>query len=116
MKIAITGTRTFTDYKAFSAEISKLSPNEIITGGAKGADSQGGRYANENNIPLKVFLPKFKTDKTVKYHPRWYLERNKEIVKYCDVILAFWDKKSKGTQFTINYAKKIGKQVIIFPI
>ena len=35
--------------------------------------------------------------------------RNREIVEYADKIIAFWDGKSRGTRFVIEYANKIGK-------
>jgi predicted Rossmann fold nucleotide-binding protein DprA/Smf involved in DNA uptake len=113
MKLAIIGSRNFNDYEALSLNADILSPSEIVSGGAKGADSLAEKYAVQRNLPVKVFLPKFKTDRTVKYHPRWFLERNKEIVEYSDTVLAFWDGKSKGTAHTIQYAEKIGRKVIV---
>jgi len=113
MKLAIIGSRNFADFKTLSSAAHDMAPSEIVSGGAKGTDTLAERYAKENSLPVKVFLPKFKTDKTIPYHPRWFLERNKEIVEYSDNILAFWDGKSKGTLFTIEHAKKIGKPVTI---
>jgi len=109
MKLAIIGSRNFADFNAVSEAAISLSPSEIISGGAKGTDTLAEKFALENNLPVKIFLPKFKTDKAIKYHPRWFLERNKEIVEYSDMVLAFWDGKSKGTLFTIKHAEKIGK-------
>ena len=111
MKLAITGSRKFNDYPAFVSAVDHLSPASLVSGGAKGADAMAERYAHERGLPVKVFLPKFKTDKSIPYHPRWYLERNKEIVDYSDHVLAFHDGKSKGTLHTINYARKTGKPV-----
>jgi hypothetical protein len=42
--------------------------------------------------------------------------RNVTIVEHSDIIVAFWDGKSKGTQHTINIAKEKGKGLIIIPI
>lgn len=33
-----------------------------------------------------------------------------------DVIIAFWDGKSKGTKFTIDYALSKGKEVVVHNI
>ncbi len=30
------------------------------------------------------------------------------MIDYCDVLISFWDGKSKGTLQTIKYAKKVG--------
>ncbi len=45
-----------------------------------------------------------------------YFERNRNIVDECDILLACpYDNIEKGgTWYTINYAKKAGKKVIIF--
>ena len=32
--------------------------------------------------------------------------RNLQIVDNCDYLLAFWDGKSRGTKFAIDYAEK----------
>lgn len=32
-----------------------------------------------------------------------------KIVEYADKIIAFWDGKSRGTEFVIKYAEKLGK-------
>lgn len=42
------------------------------------------------------------------------LIRNKLIVKNAEIIIAFWDGKSRGTKFTIDYAKRIGKEIKIY--
>lgn len=39
--------------------------------------------------------------------------RNRELVALCDVLLAVYDGKSGGTQYTVDYAKKQGKKVIV---
>ncbi|MBE6888610.1 MAG: DUF1273 domain-containing protein [Ruminococcaceae bacterium] len=41
--------------------------------------------------------------------------RNRELVSLCDVLLAVYDGKSGGTQYTVDYAKKQGKKVIVLP-
>ena len=35
------------------------------------------------------------------------LVRNKEIVALADLVIAFWDGKSKGTRFVIAYCEKL---------
>ena len=113
MKLGITGTRKFTDYKIFRHRVDRLKPTELISGGAKGADALAERYASDYDIPITVILPKFKIDPETTYHPRWYLERNKDIVNQSDVVLAFWDQHSRGTNHTIKYARSCGTPVII---
>ena len=55
MKLAIVGTRTFTDYEFLCWEVNKFSNiTEIISGGAKGADKLAEQYAKEHKIPLSI--------------------------------------------------------------
>ena len=37
------------------------------------------------------------------------LKRNESIVEYADAVLAFWDGRSRGTAYVIEYCKKTGK-------
>ena len=109
MKIAIIGSRTCrkVDIKTHLDE----SPTSIISGGAKGADTYARDFAKANNIPFTEFLPDY-----AKYGSLAPLIRNKLIVDHCDMVLAFWDGKSRGTKHTINYAKQQGKPVRIIKI
>ena len=108
MKLAIIGSRQFDNFDVLTKNV-PAGISEIISGGAKGADMLAERFADENKIPKKIFLPKFKTDKAVKYHPSYFHIRNREIVDYADEVLAFMPEGgSKGTQSTISYAKKTG--------
>ena len=42
------------------------------------------------------------------------LKRNIAIIKYSDVVLAFWDGKSNGTKFVIDNCKKHNIPVRVF--
>ena len=101
MKVAIVGSRKIDsiDIKDFiSSEC-----NELVSGGAKGVDSCVARFAKANNIPLKEFIPEYK-----KYGRAAPIVRNKAIVEYADKIIAFWDGKSRGTKWVIDYCEKLG--------
>ncbi len=103
MKIAIIGTRTvFVDN---IADYLDDDCDEIVSGGAKGIDTQAANLAKEKGITLNKFLPNYK-----KYGRAAPLIRNREIVEYADKVLAFWDGKSKGTEYVIKYAEKINKE------
>lgn len=108
MKLAIIGSRTFNDYGVLKKECDNLIIEEIISGGAKGADSLGEKYAIENNIKFTIFKPDWK-----KYGKRAGFLRNIDIINSSDSVLAFWDGNSKGTQHSINLAHKHNKPVTI---
>lgn len=55
MRVLVCGGRDYDDYATLVWHLSELDPEVIIHGGAKGADSLAGRYAQENTIPVEVF-------------------------------------------------------------
>jgi len=108
MKVAVVGSRNFNDYvrvkKAIDVIQSYVNIECIVSGGAKGADSLGAKYADENNIEKLIFLPEWN-----KYGRSAGFKRNKLIIEACDFCIAFWDGKSKGTKHSIDLAKKLNK-------
>jgi len=129
MKVAIIGSRDFTDYKLLedTLDMMNLNPTFIISGGARGADTLAMEYANKRGIPTKVYEAhwndlnarplKIKTNSVgVKYNALAGFNRNKLIVNDADVIIAFWDGQSPGTKNSVEYADKKGKRVHIIQI
>ena len=115
MKLAIVGSRKFNNYTKLKQAASVFQAAEIVSSGAKGADTLAEQYAHETGLPLKLFLPKFKVDPNTPYHVRWFHSRNRELAEYADVIIACWDGISAGTKSTIKHARKLGRQVVIVP-
>ena len=107
MKVAVIGSRELR-----VDNLGKYLPEEvteIVSGGARGIDTRAREYALKNNIKLKEFLPEYE-----KYGRSAPLKRNIQIIDYADMVLAFWDGKSRGTKFVIDNCKRIGKRVKIF--
>ena len=83
-----------------------IDPNhvgQIIQGGAIGIDTLAKQWAKRNKIDCITFLPNWKI-----FGKKAGLERNRAMIEYCDILIAFHDGKSTGTLYTINYAKSIG--------
>ena len=110
MKIGVVGSRGFNDYKLLKDTLDKYLPEAtvVVSGGAKGADSLGERWANENGLETLIYLPNWD-----KHGKQAGFIRNFEIIESSDIIIAFWDGMSKGTEHTIYNAENDGKEVII---
>lgn len=109
MKLAIIGSRTCPPID-IAAHL-KYIPDTIVSGGAIGADTYAKEFAIKHNLKLIEFLPDYE-----KYGRKAPLVRNKLIVEECDCLIAFWDGKSRGTKFTLDYAKELGKPTKIIKI
>ena len=108
MKVAIIGSRTAPE-NAEELIRSQLpdTTSEIVSGGAVGIDQAAARVAAEQGIPLTAILPDYDT-----YGRRAPLKRNDDIIDRADMVLAFWDGESRGTQYVIGECLKRQKRVV----
>jgi len=115
IKLAIVGSRYYTDYTAFKAivdnhitEIGQVV--EIMSGGASGVDTLAEQYATKHNIPIKIF------------HADWNKGdmagpiRNTTIIENATHVLALPCVKSVGTYDSIRKAKKMGRQLKVIKV
>lgn len=109
-RLAVVGSRTITDYNFVKGLLDKQKDNIslIVSGGAKGVDTLAEQWANENEIPTKIFLPDWNT-----YGSKAGYMRNVFIIKECDICLAIWDGVSKGTTHSVNLCKKDKKPYLL---
>jgi len=132
MKIAIVGSRTFSDEMMIRDCVNQLKEKyedklTIVSGGAKdGADAYAKKYAIFFSIEYHEYNPAHtrKNQYSIMpqsyfgkgYHPSHFFHRNTLIVKNSDVVIAFINPhtKSTGTRHTISEAEKINKPVLIF--
>lgn len=106
MKLAVVGSRDFDDYEFLKKMLDYHPCSQIISGGARGADVLAKRYAAEQGIPIKEFMP----DWSIHGKSAGYL-RNEQIIEASDELVAFWNSTSRGTKHSIDLAKKVGKPV-----
>ena len=99
MKIAVVGSR-----KLAVDNLGKYIPDnvtEIISGGAKGVDTDAKKYALSHGIKLTEILPEYN-----KYGRSAPLRRNIAIIEEAELVLVFWDGHSHGTKFVIDRCKE----------
>jgi len=131
MRVGIVGSRRWTDRRKIFDFIGLCKKEfgdtlEIVSGGCKdGAD----RYAKEGALklgvkyvefpplhePWNVHCPEPAYLYGQQYHVRFYFARNKQIAQYSDKVVAFIPTGlvSKGTNNTLDWAKKLGKPHVI---
>ena len=80
----------------------------MISGGANGIDCLAERYADLHRLSKYILRPRYEL-----YGHAAPLRRNEQMVDLSDAVLVIWDGRSKGTQYTIQYAQKKNKQVTI---
>ena len=113
MRLAIVGSRTFDDYDIFLQYIEKFlqlhyGNHTVISGGAKGADRLAKIFAQTWEREYIEFPADWN-----KYGKQAGFIRNQQIVDAADMILAFWDGKSRGTKDTIDKARRAKKPTFI---
>ena len=109
MKLAIVGSRSIQKIELRPYLPERIT--EIVSGGAKGVDTYAKEYALKNGLPFTEFLPQYE-----KYGRGAPLRRNLQIISYADMVIAFWDGRSRGTKFVIEQCQKCGKKLIVYKI
>lgn len=106
MRLIVAGGRDFDNYKFLSKKLDRLlsnttEPVTIICGGARGADTLGEDYAEDNDHSvIKMPAEWDKYGKSAGYR------RNEDMAKIATHCVCFWDGESKGTKHMIDLAKR----------
>ena len=106
MKLLIVGSRSITDFD-LTPYISK-NINTIISGGASGVDTLAEQYADKYRLSKMIIRPRY--DLFGRVAP---IKRNEQMVDMADAVLVIWDGHSKGSQYTIEFAKRKNKPITI---
>ena len=104
MKISIIGSRTIK-----LKNLEKYLPegiDTIISGGAVGVDTSAREYARKKGLKMVEYFPDYE-----RYGRKAPLVRNIDIINEGDYIYAFWDGKSRGTGYSIDKAREMGKVI-----
>ena len=109
MKLLVVGSRNITGF-----DLTPHIPADvdvIISGGADGIDALAEQYADAHRLSKWIVRPQY-----ARYGRGAPLRRNREMVDMADAVLIVWDGKSKGTQYTLEYAKKQQKPITLLEI
>lgn len=106
--VCICGSRSIKDLN-LDFYLDPKDYGEVVCGGANGVDTIAEKWAKKNGIEFAAFLPQYEIYGS-KYAP---LKRDEDLIAYSDIVVAFWDGKSNGTKYTIDYAAKLGVPVYL---
>lgn len=109
MKTIIAGSRGITDYATVLRAIveADFDITEVVSGGARGVDRLGEKYAALQGLPVQQFLPDWSTGKRAGY------DRNVEMAAYAEALIAVWDGESRGTAHMVVLARRAGLKVFV---
>lgn len=111
MRVAIVGSRRFSEPSRVGDYVNSLPPRaSIITGSASGVDAAATKAARAKGIAVQVMPASF--DELADAGKS--AARNQRLVDACDVLVAFWDGSSTGTRATVDRALDSGKEVHVF--
>lgn len=109
-RVIVAGGRDFNDYELLKNKLniylSNLEDVTIVSGGARGADLLGEKYAKEKGLRLAMFPADWNT-----YGKSAGSVRNRQMAEYSDYLVAFWDGKSRGTSNMIKTAEELGLKI-----
>ena len=112
MRVAIVGSREGIDPLWVRRMVSKIAEKyphaTIVSGGARGVDTEAEKAAVFFGLPTNIFPADWN-----RFGKRAGFLRNKTIVENCDIVVAFTT-GSKGTAHTIKLAYEAGKEVHIY--
>ncbi len=110
-KVVIGGCREFKDYGVLcefaDTCLTRLAAQGdicIVSGGCRGVDEMGERYAAERGYAVERHPADWK-----RYGRSAGPRRNREMVELADYVIAFWDGRSRGTRSLIESAKELKK-------
>lgn len=97
-KVVVAGGRDFADYALLEERLdyylARYLPHvQIVSGKASGADALGERYAAARGLSVAEFPADWKT-----HGKAAGPIRNREMAKYADAVIVFWDGVSRGTK------------------
>jgi len=109
MRVAIVGSRSWTDLAAVQHVIETLEPDDVvISGGARGVDTMAVEAARARGLAVEVYPADWD-----RFGRSAGFRRNATIVERAERVVALWDGLSRGTAHTIRLAKLAGKPVLV---
>jgi len=110
MQLIIAGSRSFHDDQRLCQTLApeRHRITQVLTGGARGADQLGYRWAWKHQVTHQRFRADWERCGTSAG-----VRRNSQMAQACAMLLAFWDGRSAGTRHLIGCMQQLGKPVVV---
>ena len=110
MKLIIAGSRTLTDYQRLCQVLApdRHRITQVLTGGARGADQLGYRWAWKHQVKHQLFRADWE-----RFGKSAGVRRNHQMAQAGDMLVCFWDGVSKGSAHMISCMQQLGKPCVI---
>ncbi len=100
----VTGSRGWKNEAAIRDRLAALPADAcVMQGGAAGADNIAYRFCLDKGLKYQTYRPAITRPSPQRYH-----ERNDRMLDQADLVLAFWDGRSRGTGSVIEKAQRRG--------
>jgi hypothetical protein len=110
MQLIIAGSRSFTNYQllcqTLAPERSRIT--QVLTGGARGADQLGYRWAWKHAIKHQLFRADWE-----RFGKSAGVRRNYQMAQSGDVLVCFWNGVFKGSAHMVQCMRQLGKPVVV---
>lgn len=109
-RLAVVGSRTFSDRAMMREAIESAAPSVVVSGGADGADTLAREIGIELGLPVEEFLPDWEA-----HGPEAGFRRNQQIVDHSEAMIAFFapGPETPGTVDLIERADRKGIPVSV---
>jgi hypothetical protein len=113
MKLIIAGAQTFIDYQHLCQVLApdRHRITQVLTGGARGADGLGKRWAWSTQVPWKGFKADWE-----RFGKTAGVRRNHQMAQAGDVLAVFGDGQAPGTAHLIQCMQALGKPVVVVSV
>jgi len=105
VKVIIAGGREYKDYANLRKvcdeifELNGIEDPEIVSGTARGTDKMGEFYAKQRGFKIRGFPADWN-----KFGKKAGHIRNGQMARYSDMLILFWDGKSRGSKDMLEQA------------
>lgn len=114
-RIVVAGCRNYENYEEAKeyieyciSEIKNKYKLVFVSGGCRGADVIGERFAIQKGYKIERYLAEWD-----KHGKSAGPKRNEKMAQIADFVICFWDGKSRGTKSMVDLAHKYNKALRI---